>query len=56
VINYISEEPGIYKLVFSNEHSWVRGKSLMYRYSVLRPTTKELEKIAIRERDEKMRA
>ena len=45
----------MYKLVFSNEHSWVRGKSLMYRYSVLKPTNKELEKIAMRERDAKMR-
>jgi hypothetical protein len=28
----------------------------MYRYSVLKPTIKELEKIAIRERDAKIRA
>ena len=25
-ITFIAKEPGFYKLVFSNEHSWMRGK------------------------------
>jgi hypothetical protein len=37
-INYIATEPGFYKLVFSNRHSWIREKVLSYRYCVLRPT------------------
>ena len=44
-INFVAKQTGMYKLVFSNEHSWMRGKSLMYRYSVLRPTDEEIERI-----------
>ena len=29
-MNFITKETGVYRLVFSNDHSWYRGKTLMY--------------------------
>mgnify|MGYP001048108266 CR=1 FL=1 len=36
-ISFIAKVSGYYKVVFSNEHSWVRGKSLKFSCAVLRP-------------------
>lgn len=36
-ITFIAKEAGFYKVVFSNEHSWYRAKTLSYRYTVLAP-------------------
>jgi hypothetical protein len=37
-IDYVTKEPSFFKLVFSNDHSWVRAKTLYYSYSVLKIT------------------
>lgn len=37
-INFIAIDPGFYRIVFSNEHSWYRAKELLWRYCVLKPT------------------
>ena len=36
-VTFIAKEPGYYKIVFSNEHSWMRSKTLKMRYVVLKP-------------------
>ena len=36
-VTFIAKERGFYKIVFSNEHSWYRSKTLKFRYVVLRP-------------------
>ena len=36
-VTFIAKEPGYYKIVFSNEHSWLRSKTLKMRYVVLKP-------------------
>mmetsp|Transcript_34719 Transcript_34719/g.53279 ORF Transcript_34719/g.53279 Transcript_34719/m.53279 type:complete len:249 (-) Transcript_34719:1195-1941(-) len=36
-ISYRAKAPGLYCMVFSNEHSWLRSKTLKYRYSILEP-------------------
>lgn len=36
-INYLAVEPGFYRIVFSNQHSWMRKKTVLYRYCVLTP-------------------
>ena len=36
-VTFIAKEEGFYKLVFSNEHSWMRAKTLAYRYVILKP-------------------
>ena len=36
-VTFIAKEPGFYKIIFSNQHSWMRAKILRYRYVVLRP-------------------
>lgn len=36
-VTFIAKEEGFYKILFSNQHSWMRGKTLMYRYVVLKP-------------------
>lgn len=45
-INCVTEEPGFYRIVFSNYYSWLRGKELLWRYCVLTPTvdTSDLKK------------
>jgi hypothetical protein len=40
-VTFIAKEPGIYKLVWSNEHSWFKGKALKYRIAVLKPISAE---------------
>lgn len=42
-VSFIAKEPGIYKIVWSNEHSWFKAKTLKYKISVLRPITQEEE-------------
>jgi len=37
-INYQAAETGFYRIVFSNEHSWYRPKTLLWRYCLLSPT------------------
>jgi hypothetical protein len=36
-VSFIAKQPGIYKIVWNNDHSWFNGKTLKYRISVLRP-------------------
>jgi hypothetical protein len=36
-VTFVAKEPGFYKVIFSNSHSWMRGKTLKFRYVVLRP-------------------
>lgn len=48
-VSFMAKEPGIYKLIWSNEHSWFKAKTLKYRISVLRPSLAE-EEIEIAER------
>ena len=36
-VTFIAKEVGFYKVIFSNQHSWMRSKILRYRYVVLRP-------------------
>lgn len=42
-VSFIAKEPGLYKIVWSNEHSWFKAKTLKYKISVLRPVTHEEE-------------
>lgn len=37
-LNYIASEPGLYRIILSNEHSWYNSKQLLFRYCVLSPT------------------
>ena len=43
ICNYFCNEPGYYRIHFSNEHSWLNPKKLMYRFCVLSPTGKRFE-------------
>ena len=36
-VTFVAKEPGFYKIVFSNGHSWFREKQLGFRYVVLKP-------------------
>lgn len=36
-VTFIAKEPGFYKILFSNEHSWMRAKTLKFNYVVLKP-------------------
>ena len=36
-VTFIAKEEGMYKIVLSNTHSWMRAKTLMFRYVILRP-------------------
>ena len=36
-VTFIAKEPGLYKIVLSNAHSWYRGKTIKIRYVVLEP-------------------
>ena len=36
-VSFIAKDPGLYKIVWSNEHSWFKGKTLKYRISTLKP-------------------
>ena len=40
-VSYIAKEPGLYKFVWSNEHSWFKAKTLKYRISIVKPTQKD---------------
>ena len=42
-ITFIAKETGFYKLLFSNEHSWIRAKNLKFRYVVLKPLSNEIQ-------------
>lgn len=43
-INFRVTQPGFYRIVFSNEHSWYRSKIVMFRYCVLTPVRPLVEK------------
>ncbi len=36
-VSFLAKDPGIYKIIWSNEHSWFKGKTLKYKVSVLKP-------------------
>jgi hypothetical protein len=36
-VSYVAREPGVYKVTWSNAHSWFKAKTLMYRILVLKP-------------------
>ena len=40
---FLAVEPGLYKMMFSNDHSWLRGKTLKVMYVVLTPATPPVE-------------
>jgi len=39
-VSFIAKDAGIYKVLWCNNHSWFKGKTLAYRISVLRPVLK----------------
>jgi len=41
-VTFIAKEPGLYKIVLSNEHSWYRAKTLQVRYVVLEPVVEPI--------------
>lgn len=43
-INYIAKEPGFYRIAFSNEHSWMTKKVVLFRYCVLVPVDQKEQK------------
>jgi hypothetical protein len=36
-VTFVAKEPGVYKILWSNSHSWFKAKSLHYRILVLSP-------------------
>jgi len=36
-VTFVAKEIGFYKIVLSNGHSWLRSKTLKFRYVVLKP-------------------
>jgi len=53
----LASEPGFYKVIFSNKHSWLRAKKLLYSYNVLRPTDEQIKLTKnAREEEERKRA
>ena len=52
-IDYITKEPSFFKLVFSNDHSWVRAKTMYFSYCVLKPTDECVAKRWIQSEPEK---
>lgn len=42
-VSYIAKEPGLYKIIWSNEHSWFKSKTLKYRISILKPTHSSIQ-------------
>ena len=36
-LSFIAKEPGIYKVLWSNTHSWFKSKTLSYKVLVLTP-------------------
>ena len=41
-VTFMADTVGLYKMVFSNTHSWLRGKTLKVRYVVLTPVKAEI--------------
>jgi len=48
-VTFIAKETGFYKIIFSNEHSWYRPKTLKFRYVVLRPYQTQVPAISERQ-------
>mmetsp|Transcript_17153 Transcript_17153/g.12264 ORF Transcript_17153/g.12264 Transcript_17153/m.12264 type:complete len:232 (+) Transcript_17153:457-1152(+) len=40
-VSFIAKEPGIYKILWSNNHSWFKAKTLRYKISVMKPVIEE---------------
>lgn len=40
-VSFVAKEKGLYKIIWSNEHSWFTTKDLEYRIVVLRPNEQE---------------
>ena len=38
-VSYIAREPGVYKVLWSNSHSWFKAKTLNYRVIVMSSQT-----------------
>jgi hypothetical protein len=36
-VNFFAKEAGLYKILWSNDHSWFTAKTLRYRINVLKP-------------------
>jgi hypothetical protein len=36
-VSFIAKDAGIYKILWSNDHSWFKAKTLSFRSSVLKP-------------------
>lgn len=36
-VSFIAKEAGVYKIIWSNNHSWFKAKTLRYRALVLKP-------------------
>lgn len=36
-VSFIAKEPGVYKILWSNSHSWFKAKTLYYNILVLQP-------------------
>jgi hypothetical protein len=35
-VKFIAKEPGVYKILWSNNHSWFKAKTLVYRVIILK--------------------
>ena len=42
-VSFIAKEPGIYKVLWSNDHSWFKAKTLHYKIAVLKPVLQKKE-------------
>jgi hypothetical protein len=42
-VKFIAREPGVYKILWSNSHSWFKAKTLLYRVIVLSPMTNKTQ-------------
>lgn len=42
-VSFVAKEPGVYKVLWSNNHSWFKAKTLLYNVAVLRPVKEEFK-------------
>jgi hypothetical protein len=43
-VSFIAKEPGVYKVLWSNNHSWFKPKTLLYSVIVMKPVATEGQK------------
>ena len=56
-IDYVTKEPSFFKLVFSNDHSWVRAKKLYFTCCILKITDEcAVKRLADNQNDQKPNA